>query len=68
MPENAREILVNLGKNIDVAGGIFDETLLDLRKYEGPELGREPFCCVVSLRHPLAARDRLALADLYGEQ
>lgn len=26
-PENAREILANLGKNIDVAGGIFDDTM-----------------------------------------
>ena len=66
-PENAREILANLGKNIDVVGGIFDETMLDLRKCEGLELSREPFCCAVSLHHPLAAKDRLTLADLYGE-
>lgn len=26
-PENAREILANLGKNIDVVGGIFDDTM-----------------------------------------
>lgn len=26
-PENAREILVNLGQNIDVIAGIFDETI-----------------------------------------
>lgn len=30
-PENAREILANLGKNIDVVGGIFDDTMLHLR-------------------------------------
>ena len=30
--ENAREILANLGHNIDVVAGIFDETMLDLRK------------------------------------
>lgn len=29
-PENAREILANLGQNIDVVAGIFDETMLDL--------------------------------------
>lgn len=28
-PENAWEILGNLGRNIDVAGGIFDDTMLD---------------------------------------
>ncbi len=37
-PENAREILANLGTNIDVVGGIFDETMLNLRKCAGLEL------------------------------
>ena len=31
-PENAREILANLGRNIDVDAGIFDETMLCLRQ------------------------------------
>ena len=66
-PENAREILGNLGKNIDVVGGIFDETMLDLRRCAGLELSREPFCCAVSVHHRLAAKDRLKLEDLYGE-
>lgn len=66
-PENAREILANLGRKIDVVGGIFDETMLDLRSCAGLELTREPFCCAVSIHHPLAAKDRLKLSDLYGE-
>ena len=66
-PENAREILANLGKNIDVVGGIFDETMLDLRKCAGLELSREPFCCAVSIHHRLAVKDRLTIKDLYGE-
>lgn len=66
-PENAREILGNLGKNIDVVGGIFDETMLDLRSCEGLELSREPFCCAVSVHHRLAAKDTLKIQDLYGE-
>ncbi|MGN1340210.1 MAG: LysR family transcriptional regulator [Oscillospiraceae bacterium] len=66
-PENAREILANLGKNIDVIGGIFDETMLDLRSCSGLELSREPFCCAVSVHHRLAALDRLEISDLYGE-
>ena len=66
-PENAREILGNLGKNIDVVGGIFDETMLDLRSCAGLELVRVPFCCAVSIHHRLAAKDRLLLSDLYGE-
>lgn len=66
-PENAREILANLGQNIDIVAGIFDETLLDLRKCRGFELTREPICCAVSLTHPLAEKDRLTITDLYGE-
>lgn len=66
-PENAREILANLGKNIDIVGGIFDETMLHLRGCAGMELSREPFCCAVSVHHRLAAKDRLRMEDLYGE-
>lgn len=39
-PENAREILANLGKNIDVVGGIFDDTMLNVRACAGLELVR----------------------------
>ena len=42
-PENAREILANLGQNIDVIAGIFDDAMLELRKCNGVELSREPF-------------------------
>jgi len=49
-PENAREILGNFGNHIDVIGGIFAETMLDLRSCAGLELSREPFCCAVSIR------------------
>ena len=66
-PENAREILGNLGKNIDVVGGTFDETMLELRRCAGLELSREPFCCAVSIHHRLAEKDRLKPEDLYGE-
>ena len=55
-PENAREILADLGTNIDVVGGIFDETMLHLRKCAGLELVRRPFYCAVSIHHKLAAK------------
>ena len=66
-PENAREILANLGRNIDVIGGIFDETMLEVRGCEGLELSREPFCCAVSIHHKLAEKNQLKIQDLYGE-
>ncbi|MDO4380306.1 MAG: LysR family transcriptional regulator [Clostridia bacterium] len=66
-PENAREILGNLGKNIDIVCGIFDETMLKLRKCSGLELSRKQFCCEVSINHRLAEKDKLKIEDLYGE-
>ena len=67
-PENAREILGNLGRNIDVVAGIFDETMLELRQCAGLELSKEPICCAVSIHHRLAKKDRLTVQDLYGEK
>ena len=67
-PENAREILANLGQNIDVIAGIFDETMLELRKCNGVELSREPFCVAVALHHRLAGKKVLTPEDLKGER
>lgn len=66
-PENAREILGNLGQNIDVVAGIFDDTLLNLRKCKGIEVCREAFCCAVSIHHRFAKKEQLEIQDLYGE-
>lgn len=67
-PENAREILANLGQNIDVVAGIFDETMLNLRQCEGLEISREPICCAVSVHNKLAKNNRLTIQDLYGQK
>ena len=58
---------MNLGQNIDVVAGIFDDTLLDLRKCRGIEISREEFCCAVSIHHRLAKKEYLEIQDLYGE-
>lgn len=65
--ERAKNILLNFGKEIDVCGCIFDEALFGLGGFEGTELTREPFCCAVSIHHRLAEKDKLTLADLWGE-
>ncbi len=67
-PENAREILGNLGQNIDLVAGIFDETMLNLRGCTALELMRVPICCAVSIYHPLAQKKELSLEDLYGQR
>ena len=66
-PENAREILGNLGQNIDVVAGIFDETMLQLRRCAGLEISRESICCAVSIHHRLAVKERLTVNDPHGE-
>ncbi len=65
--ENAREILANLGQNIDVVAGVFDETMLKLRDCDGTEISREPFCVAVSIHHRLARKKKITLKDLEGE-
>lgn len=66
-PENAREILANLGSNIDVVAGIFDQLTLDNRKCSGLELYKVPICCAVSIHHRLAAKEKLTMKDLEAE-
>ena len=56
--ENEKEILVNMGQNIDVIAGIFDDTMLNLRKCNGLEISRKKFCIAVSRQHRMAAREQ----------
>ena len=67
-PRTPERFLSNLGQNIDVVAGIFDDTMLELRRCAGLELSREPICCAVSAYHPLAQKDSLTVQDLYGEK
>ena len=66
-PENTREILRNLGQNIDIVAGPFDQRALELWQCSALELSREPIRCAMSVYHPLAAKDRLTVEDLHGE-
>ena len=52
-PENAREILNNLGQNIDVIAGIFDDAMLRLRGCNGIEILKEPSEKVERLIHAI---------------
>ena len=66
-PENAREILRNLGQNIDIVAGWFDEAFLDHRRCAALKLEDAPINCTLSINHRLAFRDKLKITDLYGE-
>lgn len=67
-PQNAREILRNLGQNIDLVAGPFDQAFLDSRGCAALEIERAPIRCAVSVHHPLASKQELVVDDLYGEE
>lgn len=64
-PSAARR-LANLGQDMDVVAGIFDDAFLKERGCLGLELSREPLWCAVPADSELAARDLIALEDLHG--
>lgn len=66
-PQNARNILRNLGQNIDIVPGAFDQNFLQSRKCAGLELIQAPIRCAVSIYHRLAEKNSLTVQDLYGE-
>lgn len=65
--ENAREILRNLGKHIDLVCGVFDDVALKNWKCDGFMLSHVPLRCAVSIYNSLAQKDRLKISDLYGQ-
>ena len=65
--ENAREILTNLGKNIDIVPGWFDENFWEIENCRAQKIEDDSLCCAVSINHPLDFSEKLKLSDLYGE-
>lgn len=66
-PQNAREILRNLGQHIDLVAGAFDQAFLDSRGCAGMTLCYTPIRCAVSINHHLADKEELTMEDLSGE-
>lgn len=66
-PENSVNILRDLGRDIDIVAGLFDQAFLTERKCAGLELCRTPIRCAVSIYHPLASKTSLTMEDLHGE-
>ncbi|WP_366926095.1 LysR family transcriptional regulator [uncultured Subdoligranulum sp.] len=67
-PENAREILANLGQNIDIVAGPFDARALQNWRCAALLLSRQPIRLALLLHHPLAGKTRLTAQDLHGER
>lgn len=63
-PENAREILKNLGKHIDVVAGIYDDGFLVERQCQAAHLEDKTLALAVPLTHPLCQKQSITLDDL----
>ncbi len=63
-PENAREILKNLGNHIDVVAGIYDDGFLVERQCQAARLSDKTLCLAVPLHHPLSSKQVIKVDDL----
>ena len=66
--ENARRILANLGEDIDIVAGVFDEGFVASRRCAALELSKEPLRIMLSSTHALAAKPILKMEDLAGQK
>ena len=67
-PENAARILANLGEDIDIVAGAFDDAFLKSRRCAGLPLSREPIRIAASPMHPLYGRSVITEDDLAGQR
>ena len=67
-PANAREILKNLGQNIDVVAGVYDEGMFHVHSYcTGFPLQDQPMEIYMPVMHPLTKKALLHWKDLEGQ-
>lgn len=64
----ANDILENLGRDIDVVLGIFDDAFLKRHGCEALELKREALCCSVPRGSDLVNSEKLTLSDLNDQR
>lgn len=63
----AKQILANLGDEIDVVAGFFDQTLLDLRACSGLPICSCPIGIGIPFGHRLWQKESVSSQDLQGE-
>lgn len=66
-PENAREILSNLGKHIDMVAGIYDDRLIEYANCAVAHLTNKRIALAFPLTHPLAGKERITAEDIRGQ-
>lgn len=67
-PDNAREIMKNFGKNIDVVAGMYSANLLRNRECAATLLYNAPIFVAVPKSHHLASKEKLSIEDLFHEK
>ncbi|MCM1289407.1 MAG: LysR family transcriptional regulator [Corallococcus sp.] len=63
-PENAREILKNLGQHIDIVAGIYDDWLINDRGFQVAHLYDKQILVAVPLTHPFSSKTIITKDDL----
>lgn len=63
-PENARGILRNLGKHIDVVAGIYDDNLIKDNNFQIMPMPDKKILLAVPLTNPLSNKDTIGISDL----
>ena len=66
-PENAREILSNLGKHIDMVAGIYDDRLVKTAGCQVAHLDNKRISIAFPMTHPLVLRDIITADDIRGQ-
>lgn len=63
------DVVMHLGQRTDMmfVVGVYNEGLVSYWDCDGMLLAREKMCCAVSYQHPLAAKEKLTIQDLYGQ-
>ena len=64
-PESSRG-LANLGQDMDVVAGVFDDNFLKEHGCSGLEFSKEALCCAVPMGSSLADKPLITLDDLHG--
>ena len=67
-PVNSVNILKNLGKHIDIVGGLYDDRFLEERGCKAAHLYDKKLLFAVPLTHRLCEKPKIEMADLKGQK
>ena len=67
-PVNAVEILKNLGKHIDIVGGLYDERFLEEWGCVAAHLNDKKLLFAIPITHSMCGKEKINIADLKGQK